>query len=203
MVHVTQKPKLSPFTAPSLEPVTLAEAKRFARISSATEDQDINDFIAGARKLVEIEANRSLITQVWDCFFDKFPYTGCAIKLPRPPVISVASVKYTPNGAGQLTMSASDYFVDNTLDRDSRPREAEISTVIGKAWPGDQLQVANGVVVRFTSGFGPAATDVPEYLRATIKQIVAFWYRNRETAGCMSQAVKDIIAGGVGGFAVV
>ena len=51
-------PGLSLVVAPATEPVTLAEAKLFAKASGTTDDTLITDLIVGARKLAEEWLNR-------------------------------------------------------------------------------------------------------------------------------------------------
>ena len=195
---------LSLVAGPSGEPVTLAEAKLFARITTATEDQLVTDLIVGARKLAEEWLNRSFITQTWDLFLDCFPrdtnWYDEAIILPRPPIQSVTSVKYTPYNAGIVTVSSTDYYLDNASDNHGSPREARVMPVVGKTWPSDRLRVLNGVEVRFVAGYGVAAS-VPEHIRAAINQLVAFWYQNRDTIGQMPEHVGNTLTGTVGGYA--
>lgn len=192
-------PGLALVTAPTSEPVTLNEAKLFARITSDDEDAVIADLIAGARKALEDRWNWSFVTQTWDYFLDRFPvdewYCSLPLLLPRQPLQSVTTVKYTPNGGSIQTMSASDYYVDMTST--SGPR---IIPVIGKAWPGDLLRIANGVEVRIQTGYGlPIA--VPEQLRLTVKQVMAYWYENRDELGRLPDWVDGAFETMRGGFA--
>src|SRR5437763_16301306 len=139
-------------TPPAIEPVTLAEAKLFARIPSAdtSEDATTTSFITAARQWAEDWRGQSFISQTWDYFLDQFPrwydaYTldggftpfgaqswfGSSsfgrreppILLPRPPLQSVTSVKYTPYNASQQTLDPATYQVDasNVLAPRSAP----------------------------------------------------------------------------------
>src|SRR6266576_5349433 len=200
-------------TPPSVEPVVLAEAKLFARVTTSADDAIVTDLIAAARKRCEDWRGQSFITQTWDFFLDSFPrwydaYTldggftpfgaqswfGTSsfgrreppILLPRPPLQSVTSVKYTPYNAAQLTLDPATYQVDlsNTL----APR---IAPNFDKLWPTDVLQSVNGVVVRFVTGYGNAAA-VPEPIQLAIKQLVAFWFYNRDATGTIPESVDAL-----------
>jgi uncharacterized phiE125 gp8 family phage protein len=43
-------------------------------------------------------------------------------------------------------------------------------------------QLANGIEIRLRSGFGPAASDVPDELRQAIRSLAAHWYENRKAS---------------------
>jgi uncharacterized phiE125 gp8 family phage protein len=122
------------------------------------------------------------------------------ICLPRGPVQSVATVKYTPNGASIVTVSSSDYYVDMTYNARGEPKPAEIFPVIGKTWPGDLLRVANGVEVRYTAGYGAAAANVPEHIRTRIKQVISLWYYNRTVQAVVNDEVRGILGGALNAF---
>jgi Phage gp6-like head-tail connector protein len=121
------------------------------------------------------------------------------IKLPFPPVISVQGM-VSVNPDGSTTTMAQD--TDFILDRMSEP--ARIFPIPGSYWPAD-LYVANALQINFTAGYDPApsATDshavaganpgqqpdsvivsgVPQTILVAMKQLVAYWYENRGSAG--------------------
>src|SRR5690349_12557125 len=170
-------------TPPSAEPVVVADADSFARVSTTTEDALMSQLIVAARKRLEDWRGQSFITQTWDFFLDAFPRWHDAltldgaftpiglhfwagfpaafgrrelpIVLPRPPVQSVTYVKYTPYNGAQQTLDPATYQVDtqNIL----APR---IAPNFDKLWPADVLQSLNGVVVRFVAGYGSTAASV-------------------------------------------
>lgn len=185
-------PGLALVTPPAIEPVTLAEAKLYCRVDATLTGDDslITDLIAAARRRCEDFQGRSYIQQTWDYFLDAFPqasgYVDEPICLPLQPISSVTSVKYTPYNAGVVTMSAADYFVDTATRRESR-----IVPNVGKVWPADLLRIANGVEVRFVSGYGAAAANVPEQIRQIIKQLVTYWYQNREAKDELPRAIEN------------
>lgn len=210
---------------PTVEPVTVAEAKLFARIDTTADDAIVNELIGAARKRCEEWRGRAFLTQTWQLFLDTFPHldqgifrdpaftpigaqyrSGYAssygwhqppILLPRAPVLSVTSVVYTPFGGVPTTLDPSKYVVD--LSNVYAPR---IVPQFGQMWPTDLLVSANGVVVEFVAGFGPNPTDVPEQLRLGLKQLVAFWYENRQAIDTIPQAIGELfLEEGASGFA--
>jgi hypothetical protein len=212
-------------TPPALEPVAVADAKVFARVDpgTTTEDALLGDLIVAARKVLEDWRGQSFLTQTWDYFVDQFPrwYDGYTIDgaftpigahfwtgypqgvfgrrelpivLPRPPLQSVTWVKYLPFNAGGVwsTMDPTTYQVDtqNIL----APR---VSPNFDKLWPADLLQAVNGVNVRFVAGYLP---DVPEQITLAIKQLVAFWFNNRDAVGTIPDGIFQTLETVTGGF---
>lgn len=197
---------LSLVTPPALEPVTLADAKLHLRESDTGQDTLITALITAARKAIEEKCRRSLITQTWMATLDQFPSptSGSAlwapfeigiprippgdpsagdlrrkwsgIRLPRGPVIAITSVKYYDAAAAYQTLSPSLYEVDVTAP------VAIVAPAISTPWPVTQVRL-NAVEVRYTAGFGPAASDVPGDIVAALKLIVGHLYENREAIG--------------------
>src|SRR6185437_6716321 len=171
----------------AVEPVTLAEAKAHLNITDANDDNYIPGLIKGARRRLENEMQRGLITQTWRFSLDHFPMfhqrtfpVGYApIELPRPPLISIGSIKYMdptdPTGQTLITLVAN---TDYIADLDSEP--ARIQAAGNKTWPATLRQIG-AVQILYNAGYGPDATTVPEDIKMAIKQVVAHWYENRES----------------------
>ena len=68
-------------TAPALEPVTLAEAKRHANVVASDDDTLITALIVAARELVEQDTSRALINQTWELELDDWWTDG--LEVPR------------------------------------------------------------------------------------------------------------------------
>lgn len=96
-------------TPPASEPLTLAEAKEYLRVTHSHEDNAITNLVAGARKWAENGCRRSFITQAWEVSFEVPKVSGFHLladsqriedpdeilpyaKLPRGPVASVTEV---------------------------------------------------------------------------------------------------------------
>ena len=153
---------------PAEEPVSLADAKAFARIDTDAEDTLVATLIAAARLSVEVRTRRVLITQGWRCFRDHWPRSG-TLDLPLRPIARVDAVTVYDADGAPTVVSESDYLVDTAGDparivmRDNRPRAG---------------LAVNGIEVDITAGYG-APDDVPEPIRAAILQLVAHWYDSR------------------------
>src|SRR5215831_749384 len=182
---------LTVVTPPVEEPVTLAEAKLYARIDLGDDDALVTGLIAAGRQRCERVSGRALVTQTWKLTLDQFPGSAQGdplegpgffawgagqgpIRLPRAPAQSVVSVQYT-DGAGNLqTLPATQYYVDVTAE------PARIFPAYGTLWPVT-LWRAGAVAVTFTAGYGPASA-VPDEIKARVKAYVAYVYREREDA---------------------
>lgn len=161
-------------TPPAVEPVSLAEAKEWARVTGADDDDLVETLIAAARRHVEELTGRALITQTWDTFLPAFP---CEILL-RPRVQSVTTVKYIDPATGtQLTLASSEYTVD------LKAEPGRIVPAYGKSWPSTRC-VPNAVEVRHVCGYGNDAESIAqeaEDLLSAIKILVSTLDKNRET----------------------
>lgn len=162
---------LTLITAPSLEPMTLADAKLHLRVDGTDEDNLITALIVAARRRAEHLLTRALITQTWELTLDEFP--AADIQLPKPGVLSIVSVKYLDSAGIEQTVDLADY----ALDAATTPGWVLLAS--GATWP-TTYDGANAVRVRFTCGYGPAASDVPADVVAWCKLQVGALYRNRE-----------------------
>jgi uncharacterized phiE125 gp8 family phage protein len=100
-------------TAPTLEPLTAAEAKAYARIDLDDDDAIVARQIEAARVKAETRTRRAFLQQTWDLYLDQWP--GEEIVIPRPPLSSVTYVKYRDeNGTWQTVSSTTVYEVDTT-----------------------------------------------------------------------------------------
>lgn len=156
-------------TDATVEPISLAEAKLWLRVDQSDEDTLIGSLITSVRKAAEHEMQRTLITTTWELVVDAFP---AALRLEMPKVLSVVSVKYIDTAGVEQTLSQADYLVD----MDSEP--GYVVPAYGKAWPSTRAQI-NAVRVRYTAGYGAAATDVPQSIVNWMRLQLEHFYRNR------------------------
>lgn len=157
-------------TPPALEPVTLAEAKLHLRVDGTDEDALITVLISSARRHAEHVTERAFVTQTWELAIDKFP--AAEILLPKPPLVSIASVSYDDAAGVEQVMSPTAY----TTDLYQEP--GWLFPANGTAWP-DTLDAANAVRVRYVAGYGTPG-DVPENIRQWMLLRIGALYRNRE-----------------------
>jgi len=164
---------LTLITPPAAEPVALVDAKSHLRVDTTDEDTLITALITAAREWAEEIQARAYITQTWELVLDEFPESD-EIRLPRPPLLSVVSVKYKDESGSETTWDASNYIVDT----DREPGRLVLAA--NKSWPLVTLYPAAGIRVRFTAGFGTTADDIPERIKAAIKLLLGHLYEHRE-----------------------
>jgi len=162
-------------TDPSVEPISLAEAKIYLKVDDTTEDALITLLIKAARIRCEKETGRQLITTVIDHYFDEFPdkdecydflLYGC-------PVNSITSVKYYDDSDVQQTLANTVYLLDGV----SAP--ARVSLMYGQSWPSTSER-ANAIEIKTSCGYGAAGSNVPAALIAGMYLHLGHLYENRQ-----------------------
>lgn len=156
-------------TAPIAEPVSVATAKAFLRVDSSDDDTLITLLIKAAREKGEELARRAFITQTWEMVLDDWPDSN-QLKLYRPPLQSVTSVKYFDDDNVEHTWT--DYVADI---------RNEPGVIIFNSLPSDSLLESGAITVRYVAGYGNADTNVPERIKTTIMALAAYWYENRQS----------------------
>jgi uncharacterized phiE125 gp8 family phage protein len=157
-------------TKPEIEPVSLEELQDQVRQNFAVDAALLASCGAAARAHVEAFTRLRLIEQVVELRRDGL---GGVIRLPVAPVMSVDEISYL-DCAGEEQVLATGLW---RVRRSVMPWQiipAHLAT-----WP-TVLPDLDTVGIRMTVGFGPAASDVPEDLRAAIKSLAAHFYENRE-----------------------
>ena len=174
-------------TPPVNEPMTLQEAKDHLRVDLADDDSYIDVLVKAARREAEEFMERALITQTWELFLDFFPKASNApILIPRPPLLSITSIKYIDGDGAEQTLPAGDYKVDAA----SAP--ARIFPAFEKSWPTTRVEV-NAVTIEFQAGYGPNAQDVPENIVHALKLIIGHRDENWGDAGDMPPPAENIL----------
>ena len=160
-------------TGPSKEPVTVDQVKKHLRIMTSDDDAYINSLITPARKQVEYDLRRALITQTWTMYLDQFPGNGEYIRLPYPPLQSITYIKYYDTNNEQQTWSSDEY------EEDIYSHPARIAETHGYNYPSTYSRL-NAVEIKFIAGYGDDATDVPETITQAMYLLLGHWYENRE-----------------------
>jgi uncharacterized phiE125 gp8 family phage protein len=169
---------------PTLDPVTLAEAKAHLRVEIADDDALISGYISAARETCETETRRAFLTQTWDAkfhrawpvYFDRASLLWRpGIRLPRPPLQSVTSINYVDSAGASQLLASSQYQV-TSLHGDSK--EGLVVPAYGVTWPTVR-DVPEAVTVRFVSGYGGLEL-VPNRIRQAMLLLIGHWYENRE-----------------------
>lgn len=169
-------------TAPTVEPVTVAEAKTFSRIDSSDEDLLILELIKSARRWAETFLRRQLLPATWKLVLENF---DDEIRFPLSPVTSVSSITYYDPNNNLTTLASTDY----ELDSNSEP--AVLRPVWNYYWPSTYARFG-AVNVIFISGYANAAA-VPETIKTAIKVLVSNWFENRESIGSVPPVVEQLL----------
>lgn len=161
---------LTRITAPTSEPVSLAEAKAHLAVIGTADDDLLTRLISSAVASFdgpEGRLGRCLITQEWRLDIPgSFPP---GIVLPLPPVISVDAITYLDSAGATQTLAPGEYFSAGLG-----------STYAATVFPMVRWPSARSVAVTFTCGFGDA-DDVPEDIRNAIVAAVGAAYAWRES----------------------
>ena len=169
---------------PTTEIVSVFEAREHLRADSGDDDAMISSFLTAAREHIEEASRRAFITQTWKLYLDRWPAVDY-ITLPRPPLQSVTSIKYTDKDNVQVTWSSSNYLVDTA----SEP--GRIVLAYGASWPTTvTLRPMNPIEITYVAGYG-GGDDVPQRWKQAVLLLAGHWFENRE-ATVVGQTVRSI-----------
>jgi uncharacterized phiE125 gp8 family phage protein len=199
------------------EPVTLAQAKLHARVDISADDPLIAGFITSARKQVELRLSQRLLTTVLDYFSDSWPWVGGywnrtvraqAVMGPMPywlpsstvgildlhgaPLLGVQWVRYTDFNGVVQTIDPSLYIFDAFTPGSSIVGPSRIQPAFAQTWPIPRPTI-DSINIRYTVGYGADYTAVPQNLKDAIKMMVSLWYRNRDIAGQVPEAIEKTL----------
>lgn len=158
-------------TEPSIEPVTLVEAKLYCKVSGTGDDTLINSLIKTARLEIETYTGRSLTEKTYLAEYDKV-LNDQFFNLPCHPVKSVTSVKTIDELAVSTTLTLnSEYYL------------------IGA--PFTQIRVAGiystrrpHLLIEFVAGYGATGCPaLPEMLKNAVLKRILVHYEHRGDEG--------------------
>lgn len=165
-------------TQPTIEPVTLAEAKQHLRVDSNDDNAYIVGLVRAAREWVEEYLDRTLILTQWTVRADRFPPDSTdEIELPRPPMATsgaatAVSVTYTLEDGTTAAYSTNLFRVD----RHSTP--GAVKPLYGQTWPPHR-QDDNSLAITYWAGYGANSTDVPQGIKNAMLLYVTELYEKR------------------------
>ena len=169
-------------TPPATTPVSLVEAKAHLNELRSIDDDYIGTLIDVATEQAEEITGRQLVTATYELYMDELPYS---FELPKPPMASVTSIEYIPDGQEAFAT------LDSALYMVGKGDVTEIVRHPDATYP-DVENIIDGVRVTFVCGYGEGK-DVPASIRHWIKKRVATLYEMREevTVGVKAEAAEN------------
>ena len=174
-------------TQPTLEPVSLADAKLHLRIETTADDTLIASLIATARQQIERTLSLALVTQSWSLFLDAWPNTATPIEIRVTPITALTAVRTFAPDDTPTTLPLADF----QLDRASTPPRLVHRRGTTLTAP---LRRLNAIEIAFTAGFGATPADVPAPIRQAILNLTAHLYENRESSDPLPAAIATLLA---------
>jgi uncharacterized phiE125 gp8 family phage protein len=158
------------------DPVTVADAKAFARVVNSAEDALVASLITAATEYIQTATGRQFALATFELTMRSFPCGDGLVRLPRSPLVEVESVKYIGTDGVLVTMTAD---VDFLVDASAEP--ATLEPVV--RWPVTADR-HDAVQIRFTAGYpdtedSPSVSTMPARAAVAIKALVAHWFENR------------------------
>lgn len=147
-------------TAPTVEPVTLAEAREHLRLvatgspASHPDDDFISRAIAAARRMAENFTNRAFVETTFAWRFDRFASDDQELTLPIGAGISVESIGYVDLNGDAQTFTDFAFLASDTGGR--------IAPATDKVWP-DVRGSLGDVTITFKAGYAPTGDSPPDY----------------------------------------
>lgn len=144
--------------------------------ATTAEDDLLTAIIQAAREYVEDITRRTLLTQTWEYYLDKFPEDKDYIKLPFGNLQSVTSITYKDSDGTETTLVENTDYIVETNGRGC----GRIVLCYGISWPSATLYPSNPITITFISGW-TAAASIPFKIIAAIKMACSDLYENRES----------------------
>lgn len=153
-------------TPPTLQSVETAFLKRSKRIMHSSEDYLIQQDILAADEHAEKYANIALMKQTIEYRIERILP---AVEIPRPPLIEIKSLSYTPDDGAEVVVDVSALVI--------KQRSGLALVEI----PGVD-DVLDGVLsVTYDAGY-ETADKVPPSIKKAVVLLAGHWYTSRENA---------------------
>jgi uncharacterized phiE125 gp8 family phage protein len=166
-------------TAPTLDPLTLEEAKRHVRVDLEVTDEDdyLRTLLLAVKDWAEGETSKALLTQTLALRLDRFP--SGRLHLPRPPLQSVTSVVYLDTNNVSQTLAASKYqVVGARVTPDAHAPAGYVQPAYGESWPST-YGVPECITITYQAGW-LSAEAVPQRVKHAMLLMIGDLHTNRE-----------------------
>ena len=135
------------------------------------DDSYLLDLLKMGYRYIVDRADITILPTQFRLTLQQFPVsTYVAIRLPRPKLLSVDSIKYVDCDGNDRIMDPADYRVGTAFSQIALNRNLNI-------WPQVQPGIPDAVSVDYTAG--KSEEDVPQFMQA-LRLLVGHWYRHRE-----------------------
>jgi uncharacterized phiE125 gp8 family phage protein len=145
-------------TAPAYEPVSLAEAKAWMRVDHDDEDDVISLLVKAMRERAENITGRAFVKRTLRLHLSDYTYherMGLWVELPRAPLISVDSFKYTDDDGVEQTLATDQYVVHTERE------PGFIVPAWDEFWPSIR-RVPYPIRVTYQAGYAPVGSPEDE-----------------------------------------
>jgi uncharacterized phiE125 gp8 family phage protein len=154
--------------APVSSPVTVEDARLHLDLDDNYYDSQLDRLIDVARRRVEQDTRRSLITQTHVLSMDTFPSNGI-IELPTAPVQSVTSVTYVD------TADATQTFTEYALDSNNTPSRLVLND--GESFPTVRGHY-DDIKVTYIAGYGSTVASVDPVAKFAILMLISHLFNS-------------------------
>lgn len=179
----------------TIEPIDVAEAKKWLLVDYDDQDEIIDSIIKAARMKIERRCGISISMKKYKLALPSF---SGEIELPNPPVISVDRITYLDGEGVEKEIPQSDYELV--------PDDYVPTVIPASKWPTDVTTRPNAVRIEFTTGIdiqNSPPDDIPEDLKQAMRLVVGEMYENRQDEmmlptrqelGVLSNGVLNLIS---------
>lgn len=177
---------LSSVTAPDAkEALLLSQVKKDLNVDHEDDDDYIAELIKTALATAENKTWRALLSQTWDYYLTTFPSGDHVIEIPKPPLVSITSIKYQDADDAQQTWDSSEYVVDT----DSEPGRVYLAT--DASWPAAYFK-RKAIVIRFVAGYSAIPEPVKKWMMIWITDAYDVMRQSYfQGGGFAGQIIKD------------
>ena len=148
-------------------PVTVAEARTYARLDPDVPDPEIEGLILTASESWEGHTGQVLAESEWELTLDGF-VADAIINLQTAPVLRVNSVTYVNKNGVEVEIEPTQYQLDN------RSRPCVLAPAPDREWPTDCLDDINVVTINFTAGYETIERRQKQWVLAMVATLSRF-----------------------------
>ena len=143
------------------EALKLAEVKAHLRVDHTDDDDYIAELIKTAFAQAEARTWRALLSQSWRLYLDRFPTGDREIKIPKPPLVTVDSIKYQDSSDVQQTWADTNYVVDIVKE------PARVYPETNANYPTTYIK-RKAVEIEFTCGYSSVPDPIKHWMKIWI-----------------------------------